>query len=95
MLNGKKRLVRGNHDLFKTRLYLEYFQEIYGVRQINGVWLSHAPMALECVEGKRVKLNAHGHLHANTIDHPKYRNVCVEQIDYTPISLDELVHERR
>ena len=60
MLNGRKRLVRGNHDLFKTTLYLEHFQEIYGVRQINGIWLTHCPMHLHSVEKERVKLNVHG-----------------------------------
>lgn len=90
LLNGKKRLVRGNHDLFKTRLYLEYFDEIYGVRQINGVWLTHVPMALSCVDQPRVKMNVHGHIHGHVIDHPKYFNACVEQINYTPVSIDEL-----
>ena len=31
-----------------------------------------------------------GALHAKRIDHPKYLNVSVEQINYTPISLDEI-----
>ena len=44
----------------------------------------------QCVEQERVKVNAHGHLHANIIDHPKYRNVCVECLNYTPISIDEV-----
>jgi calcineurin-like phosphoesterase family protein len=91
MLNGKKRLVRGNHDLFKARLYLDYFQEIYGVRQINGIWMTHTPMHLDGVEQDRVKLNVHGHLHANKIDHPKYKNVSVECVDYTPVPFDELL----
>src|SRR4029077_5421868 len=30
-LNGHKRLIRGNHDIFRTRFYLPYFEEIYGV----------------------------------------------------------------
>jgi len=88
MMNGKKRLVRGNHDLYKISLYLEYFQEVYGVKQINGLWLTHIPMAWECVRGERVKMNVHGHLHANVIPRPKYFSACVEQINYTPVSLD-------
>ena len=95
MLNGKKRLVRGNHDLFKTSLYSEYFQEIYGIRHINGMWLTHAPMHLDCIEQERVKVNIHGHLHGNKIDHPKYFNACVEQINYTPVSLDEIMSSRK
>lgn len=90
MCNGIKRLVRGNHDLRKTTDYLQYFKEIYGVRQINGIWLTHVPMHLDCVLQERVKMNVHGHLHANKIDHPKYFNASVECIDYTPVSIDEV-----
>lgn len=90
LLNGKKRLVRGNHDLMKLSAYREHFQEIYGVRQIDGIWLTHVPMHEASVNEKRVKLNAHGHLHARCIDHPKYFNACVEQINYTPVPFDEL-----
>jgi|TARA_Y100000296_G_C5092660_1_gene215690 calcineurin-like phosphoesterase family protein len=94
MLNGKKRLVRGNHDLFKVRAYLEYFSEIYGVRHINGAWLTHIPKHLDCVQAERVKVNIHGHLHANKINHPKYFNASVECIDYTPVSLDTIMEGR-
>ncbi len=90
LLNGKKRLIRGNHDLYKTRLYMEHFQEIYGVRQINNYWLTHVPMHPDCVNTKRVIANIHGHLHTNVIDDPRWINVSVEQIDYTPISFDEI-----
>ncbi len=88
MLNGKKRLIRGNHDLLKMSLYREYFSEIYGVRQIDGYWMTHVPMHPKCLEG-RAKGNIHGHLHANSIDDPHYLNVCVERINYTPISFDD------
>lgn len=91
MLNGKKRLVRGNHDLMKLNSYRQYFQEVYGVRQLNGLWLSHVPMHQDSVDALRVKANIHGHLHANVIDHPKYINVSVECVDYTPISMDEIM----
>jgi len=90
MMNGKKRLVRGNHDLFKTSLYSQYFQEIYGVRHINGIWLTHVPMHENSINEPRVKMNIHGHLHANKIDHPKYFNASVECIDYTPVSIDQI-----
>ena len=29
-LNGKKQLIRGNHDIFRTKEYMEYFEEIHG-----------------------------------------------------------------
>ena len=88
MLNGKKALVRGNHDLLKLSQYRNHFYEVYGVRQLDGWWLTHVPMHPDGVESPRVKGNIHGHIHAQKIDHPKYINVCVEHIDYTPVSFD-------
>jgi calcineurin-like phosphoesterase family protein len=90
-VNGKKRLVRGNHDLYKTSKYFEYFEEIYGSRQINGVWLTHIPMHPNSVE--RAKLNIHGHTHAFCLDDPKYFNASVEAINYTPISIDTVLEK--
>jgi calcineurin-like phosphoesterase family protein len=89
-MNGSKRLVLGNHDLYKSQVYLQYFKQLYGIRQINGLWLTHAPMELGAVEQERVGLNVHGHLHANRVAHPKYFNACVEAINYTPVSFDYL-----
>ena len=86
LCNGHKRLVRGNHDLFKITEYLEFFEEVYGVRQIDGYWMTHVPMHIDSIN--RAKANIHGHLHYNIIDHPKYFNVSVERINYTPISFD-------
>lgn len=94
-MNGHKRLVRGNHDIFKTKEYMEYFEEIHGVRVFNGlpgvkrIVASHVPLHPDSVE--RWKFNLHGHLHANTYPDKKYINVCVEQLDYTPISMEEVL----
>jgi calcineurin-like phosphoesterase family protein len=90
-LPGHKRLVLGNHDLFDIQVYAKHFQKVHGVRQLNGVWLTHVPMHQPSVEAPRVKLNIHGHLHANKIDHPKYFNASVECIDYTPIAIEEVL----
>lgn len=90
-LNGKKRLIRGNHDLFQLGVYTKYFEEIYGVRQINGVWLTHVPMHEDSVNAQRVKCNAHGHLHWRKINHSKYFNCSVECINYTPIDIEEVI----
>lgn len=98
-LNGKKRLVRGNHDIFKTADYLPYFDEIYGIRVFSdlGVVLTHVPIHPESLE--RWKYNIHGHLHANKVPDPKnrfrpdprYICVSVEQINYTPVELESLL----
>lgn len=92
-LNGKKRLVRGNHDIYPTRTYLEAgFQEIYGVRVFDDMILSHIPLHIESLK-TRWLANVHGHLHNNQPQGhlgPRYYNVCVEMINYTPISLEDL-----
>lgn len=107
-LNGSKRLVRGNHDIFKTKVYLQYFKEIYGVRVLEDMVLTHVPLHPESVT-QRWATNIHGHLHANRVElyddiehgnypDPLYFSVCVEQIDYRPIELSELrakIKERR
>lgn len=90
-LNGHKRLIRGNHDMWPTRAYLDYFDEIYGVRIFHkeGLACQHIPMRE--AQLRRDWVNVHGHLHSAVIDNPRYISVCVEQINYTPISFDEVV----
>jgi len=89
-LNGHHRLIRGNHDVFQTQMYVDVgFKEIYGVRVLSDIILSHIPLRKECIT-TRFGTNVHGHLHGNVIADGAYMSVCVEQINYTPISLDEL-----
>ncbi len=106
-LPGKKRLVKGNHDYFSDNWYHEAgFQCIYGVRQINGVWLTHVPMHPQSMGGRAIG-NIHGHLHAhqvmveeaNPLWNPqidrRYFNASVERIDYTPKSIEAIIKERK
>lgn len=90
-LPGHKRLVMGNHDLFDNNTYAKVFEKIYGVKQLNGLWLTHVPMHTDSVDQPRVKMNIHGHLHANKIKHPKYYNVSVECIGFCPIHMDDIM----
>lgn len=89
-LNGHKRLVRGNHDIFKTRQYIEAgFDEIYGVRvwPAHNVIMSHVPLHPASLR-QRGWTNIHGHLHAGEVtgaDAHLYRCVSVERINYTPV----------
>lgn len=85
--NGKKRLIRGNHDIFSTREYMEHFDEIYGVRVLDDMLLSHYPIARDSINRPT---NVHGHLHHNDISDGRYYNVCVENIGYAPIALEDL-----
>ena len=67
-LNGKKRLVRGNHDIFKDQDYRDVgFDSLYGVRVFTDKFiLSHIPLHPDCIT-HRFKVNVHGHLHANEV----------------------------
>jgi calcineurin-like phosphoesterase family protein len=101
-LNGQKRLVRGNHDIFKAKEYLQYFKEINGVKVLEkyDLVLTHIPMHTD--EVARFGHNVHGHLHDRVVmrlgadgihkePDPRYISVCVEQTNYAPISLDEVM----
>lgn len=100
-LNGKKRLILGNHDNQDANFYSQYFQKIASWRHFtdNGVALicTHFPLHhmsfLGRYEGRC--LNVHGHIHARVINDSKYKNVCVEQIEYTPINYDDLIAAAR
>lgn len=87
-LNGKKRLILGNHDNGKDQILLRHFEKIMLWRNFNKVVLSHIPLRQESIPGER--LNVHGHIHRNKSPDGPYKCVCVEQINYTPINLEEI-----
>lgn len=86
--SGKKVLIKGNHDIFKLKDYTEYFEDVraYKVFPAHGLIVSHMPVHPCQLEG-RFKANAHGHMHANKIDDPRYINLCVEHTNYSPVNL--------
>lgn len=92
-LNGDKVLIKGNHDIFKLEDYTPYFRDIRSYHVLSGMIMSHIPVHEESIA--RFGVNIHGHLHSNRVKKdgvidPKYFNVSVEQIDFTPISLEDL-----
>jgi calcineurin-like phosphoesterase family protein len=91
-LNGRKALVRGNHDIFELKLYAKYFDQIYGVKVFDDMILSHIPLHPESIA--RWGFNVHGHLHANSMNDPRYLCVSVEQTDYRPITLEQVRAKR-
>lgn len=72
-LNGRKILIRGNHDIFRDEDYRDVgFEQIHGVRVfVDKFIMSHIPLHPDCVSG-RFRVNVHGHLHANQIMRPYY-----------------------
>ncbi|MCQ2975524.1 MAG: hypothetical protein MJ211_12050 [Bacteroidales bacterium] len=99
-LKGKISIILGNHDNKEQILSLYPKIEVFPYPILKGfLWLSHEPiMSLypECPY-----LNIHGHLHRFNFglldrkwsDGNRYFNVSVEQINYTPISIDEIAEK--
>ena len=94
-LNGRKKLILGNHDTFSSKEYLEYFDDLYGVLpgshfvQKYPFVMTHIPISLNNV--LRWGHNVHGRLHEKVMNNACYINVCIEQVNYTPIDFDEVV----
>jgi len=87
-LKGNKMLIRGNHDVYGTKAYLEYFQEVHGLLHYRKVfWMTHAPIHPDSLRGR---FNLHGHVHQNSLEDERYINCCVEMSYGIPQSLDEL-----
>ena len=102
-LNGKKRLVFGNHDIFGYQEYSKYFYEMSGYRVFDRCIFSHIPVHRESIG--RFAANIQGHLHSNVVldnngvPDINYICMCVEQphVNYTPVPwyrVKEILKER-
>lgn len=98
-LNGSKRLIVGNHDDIKWMAQNELFTKILMWRMFTefGLLLSHVPIHQSGLrrgsptdETAPMLLNIHGHIHQNPSPTEHHRCVCVEQINYTPINIEEV-----
>jgi len=93
MMNGKKCLIKGNHDIYPIKEYLKYFYDIRGAHEFKykglKICLTHIPIHEQ--QMKRYDLNIHGHLHNEPLDDKRYFCASVENIGYTPIHIDEVL----
>lgn len=89
-LKGIKYLVLGNHDGQQITNYLKAFRKVYGVKyiQTDTAICTHVPVHESSLY--RFQFNIHGHLHEKKLDDKRYFNASVEQINYTPIELEEI-----
>ena len=93
-LPGKKRLVLGNHD--NVKFLAPFFKDIQlWIDSIPGLILTHTPLHPTTLAerhrwGDEPMLNVHGHIHSNPSPEGPYKCVCVEQINFTPINVEEL-----
>ena len=99
-LNGRKKLIMGNHDIFDAKDYLKYFEDVKSFHKLDEFALSHIPLHPDSV-GRWARGNIHGHLHANkvmkinkyhqTVEDDRYICVCVEQTGFAPLDFDDIV----
>lgn len=104
-LRGSKRLVLGNHDDLKRggSALLQCFKKIAVWRifheQEPGFVCSHVP--IHPAHFRQSDFNVHGHIHERLVrlpdgsPDPRYINVCVEQLNYVPISMEKLLDRMR
>lgn len=90
-LNGKKRLILGNHDAGHDHVIQRVFEKIYLIRWFKeyGIVLSHIPMHIDSI--KKDYVNVHGHIHEKLSPKGPYRNVSVEWTNYRPIEITEIL----
>jgi calcineurin-like phosphoesterase family protein len=92
-LNGLKRVVAGNHDRPQdTKELLKYVESISGMVKYKGFILTHCPIHES--EIHQFRGNIHGHVHAKSLTDYRYFNVCAENLNYEPISFQELLEKR-
>lgn len=104
-LNGKKVLIKGNHDRDQLGWYMKYFEDVRGTFHIEGNYLlSHFPIHSDS-KGRFVR-GLHGHIHNQLVmktvwyptgngvePDPWYRNCCVERNNYSPIPFEVIKEE--
>lgn len=99
-LMGSKRLIVGNHDDIPWLASGGWFKKVQMWRDFGefNFLCSHVPVHGESLmrtdrkTGKiRRRLNVHGHIHRHPSPKGGYKCVCVEQVDYRPVHLDELI----
>lgn len=101
-LKGRKVLVPGNHDPNKMRQYFNLFDDVRGYVVKKGFIMSHIPIHPQSMG--RWQLNIHGHLHGNSVkayagpdleyEDLRYYCACVEQTNFRPKLLDEILNAR-
>lgn len=96
-LNGQLRITVGNHDNIRELAALRRFEHVVLERHWPGALLCHVPrdkLSLWDYRNECFKVNIHGHIHGQIHpDREHYINVCVEQTDYYPVNLREILEK--
>lgn len=81
-MNGRKRLVLGNHDIFKNSDYIKAgFEDLHAFRKFDGFVCTHIPVHSDSLG--RWGVNVHGHLHCDRVRLPRGANARTGEILYS------------
>lgn len=92
-MNGKKKLIMGNHDKFDTGVYLKYFESVHGVvGKYHNLVMSHVPIHPNELQYRKWRYNVHGHIHdmKKQPEGDQYINVNADNTGLMPVHLDEI-----
>lgn len=95
-LNGRKKLVLGNHDEHNASEYLKYFVDVKACVGYDKCLLTHVPIHPN--QFYRFRANVHGHLHSKVVTtgaavhtpDTRYINVSCEHTGLAPIAWEEI-----
>lgn len=94
-LKGRKNLILGNHDNPLDPHLSKAFSHIalWKAFDASKLVLTHLPIDLseESGLGVRFNFNVHGHLHHRPAPTPKHLCASVEQTNYTPVNLEDMI----
>lgn len=88
-LNGHKHLIAGNGDNIPAISRTRMFGSVAVARWLPGCLLTHIPVHESQLRNRTI--NVHGHLHGAKIADPRFICVSVEQTEYRPVRLSELL----
>lgn len=94
-LNGKKSLIVGNHDRIDYLCKGAWFRKVQMWKVFNefNCLMTHVPIHKESIHERLIEeggFNLHGHIHEKPSPRGPYFCACVEQLNYTPMNLEEV-----
>lgn len=96
LMNGRKVLIGGNHDMKKDfKEFLNYFEAVIGCMTYKGYIFTHIPVHPQELKFRYSK-NIHGHLHEKVVKRfgvfkdNRYICISLEHTNYEPITLEEI-----
>lgn len=90
-LRCTKVLVCGNHDTqgdITMKDVVRCYDEVYSLTTYKGYWLTHCPIHVDEIRGRKGVI--YGHTHNHKIDHILYHCVSLEHTDMKPVLFDNI-----